>query len=356
MRWPASKVRAVGPGLAEAGLVLRAVETALVRNLRDDDLSSFLAKSCAQVGLVLHGNEFALRNPREADAERRRDHLSHFILRLAFCGNPENIRWLVSHETILLRTRFERSSGSDKGGFLNRSTTGCRVASPGEKRALSQQLAAVHGSDAEDFYAVPFDVVPDLVGRRGVFIRSGVAYVPKSEAFSIVMSQFREQLEAQMERTAKELPSLRDDRLVPLLELVKRADSTAGAGEASKGFIEGHLTAEDVDKVEGPRRGSAVFCVGFGAFPAVHAAPAQEAAPRLAPQVRRPPAVRPLPQVGRADAGGCAGLLAPLLLQQGDRRQVSEGVRLQCPPQLRAGGQACQLCAVQVSPAASPAA
>lgn len=233
--------------------MLRAVETGLVRNLKDDEMCAFLLKVCNQVNLGLHGNEYGSRNPREVEQERRRDQLSHFILRLAFCGNPENIRWLVSHETILLKCRFEKIGAADRQAFLSTCTAECRVASTQERAELKEQLTVIHGPNTaayEEFIVVPFESVPDLVSRRGVFLRKGMAYVPRSEAFSYALSKFKDQLEAQLERTAKELPALRDDRIVPLLELLKKADtSQANGNDSSKGFIEGNLTASDVDSV-----------------------------------------------------------------------------------------------------------
>jgi len=231
--------------------VLRAVEAGLIRNLKDDEMAAFLLKACTQSNLILHGNEYGARNPREVEMERRRDHLSHFILRLAFCGNPENIRWFVNHESILIRTRFEKIASGDKHLFLAKCTAGCQVASGPEKRELLPQFVQIHGHNVayEDFLVVSFESVPDLVSRRGVFLKDGFAYVPKSEAFSIAFSRFKEQLEAQLERTAKELPALRDDRILPLLDLIRKAETgaSAGPGDISKGFIEGVLTADQVD-------------------------------------------------------------------------------------------------------------
>lgn len=234
-------------------IVLRSIDSAMIRTLRDDDLWAVINKACNQVGLGLHGNEYGLRNPKDVDQERRRDHLSHYILRLAFCGNPENIRWLVQQESVLLKCRFERISSGDRSLFLAKYSSDCRVAEREELVQVMDELRQLHGPGVnDDFFVVPWQSVPDLVGRRGVFLRKGYAYVPKAEAFSIILTRFKEMLEGQLERTAKELPALRDDRILPLLELVKKADpysaTGGGAGDASKGFIEGQLMAADVDR------------------------------------------------------------------------------------------------------------
>jgi DNA primase large subunit len=229
-------------------VVLRAVETAMIRNLNGDDFCSFIFKA-AQTHLVMHGNEYGRRQVREVDQERRRDHLSHYILRLAYCGNPDGIRWFVAHETALFKARFEKAAAQERSEFVAWSVGDCPVATAEQKEQWARELSmsSPNSSPNETFYIVPFEMVPDLVGRRGVFLHGGDAFVPKSEAFSIVANRFKEQLEAQMERTAKELPSLRDDRVLPLLDLIKAADAPTSV-DTSKGFIEGVLTAADIDK------------------------------------------------------------------------------------------------------------
>lgn len=39
--------------------------------------------------------------------ERKRDLISHFILRLAFCKTPEQTKWFIQHEIELFKYRFQ---------------------------------------------------------------------------------------------------------------------------------------------------------------------------------------------------------------------------------------------------------
>lgn len=42
-------------------------------------------------------------DPQELYDERRKDHISHFVLRLAFCRSEDQRRWLLQQETELFR-------------------------------------------------------------------------------------------------------------------------------------------------------------------------------------------------------------------------------------------------------------
>lgn len=256
--------------------MLRAVETAGLRGLKDDELAAWVRRH-EQKHLPLHGNNVAARFP--LLEERRRDEAAHFILRLAFCGavpregaapaqgallTPEDgRRWLVQQEVQLLRLRLQllaRESRAERDHFLAHALAHVRSTAPdavgalpaAEKAALLAELRAVHGAEgAEDeFLRVRWELVPDLVGRRAVLLRQGVALVPRAEAASVILSCFREELEAALERIARDVPFLRDDRIVPLLDALRQggAGADASAAPGTEGAPLAALLAADVDR------------------------------------------------------------------------------------------------------------
>lgn len=72
-----------------------------------------------------------------------------------------------------------------------------------EKEELRNELMAgtSHLLDFENevFFKVPFEYVCDLVQKRAVFISKGVAFVPKSESISMVLSDFKANLERELQ-------------------------------------------------------------------------------------------------------------------------------------------------------------
>ena len=84
-------------------------KTALKSDLRKQNLLSFCQLSSSiedddQLDLILEA--------------RRKDHISHFLLRLAYCRTEESRRWFIAQETDLFRFRFSEEKSTNVQVFM----------------------------------------------------------------------------------------------------------------------------------------------------------------------------------------------------------------------------------------------
>ncbi|KAJ8248176.1 hypothetical protein GJAV_G00239180 [Gymnothorax javanicus] len=185
----------------------------------------------------LHAEISALNFPFKTDnvdpiefEKRRKDHISHFILRLAYCQTEDLRRWFIQQEMDLFRHRFNDLQARYKTDFLHQNDLHYDTISVEEKKALMEKLVhsnySVSGATVQeqDFYKVPFQDALDLVRTRKVFLRAGYAYIPHQDIVTIVLNDFRTRLSKALALTARSLPVVQsDERLQPLLTHLSHA-------------------------------------------------------------------------------------------------------------------------------------
>ncbi|EJD05813.1 DNA primase, large subunit [Fomitiporia mediterranea MF3/22] len=199
--------------------ILSEIEASLVRNRTYDELKAIVKAQQAKY-LPLTATQEKLGRNKAVESERRKDHISHFVLRLAFCRSEELRRRFVKAETTLFRVRYEMDDSEDRKGFLDSREFGWLVLSKEEERDeyLMNDLRIVSPGETS-WYKVRWTRVPNLVEKRRVVLKGGWAYVPSKDQSSIVFQEFETRLEAALEQTARALPRLDEDtRLMPILE------------------------------------------------------------------------------------------------------------------------------------------
>jgi DNA primase large subunit len=159
---------------------------------------------------------------------QRKDHYSHFILRLAYCRSEDLRRWFLQNEAELFKWRFVHNPPDDLGAWLSAHNLKYKAISKDEAFALSKELSATLAArrepgetEKQEHYKVPFEEVIDLVRQRRVFLKGGFAYVPASDLVSIVTTRVRSHLSKQLSSHARLWPALREeesDRLAAFLE------------------------------------------------------------------------------------------------------------------------------------------
>ncbi|OZJ06838.1 hypothetical protein BZG36_00186 [Bifiguratus adelaidae] len=246
--------------------VLKALEGAQLRNKSREESKQQL-DTVSDKYLPLHSNQAV--KAHNVFEERRKDHISHFILRLAYCRSEELRSWFLRQECALFRHRYENESMAEKHAFLDDLQLDWKVLSNEEKKEIFEELvsaSAWHASqysgqnvglkerakafvESEGFFEVNFERVPELVSRRLVYIRNGKAYVPMSEQVSLVLDEFRNRLSKALEVTAKMLPRMdEDERLMPVLNNINKQYLGKDYGAQTKGTA-GAVTADEVDSL-----------------------------------------------------------------------------------------------------------
>ncbi|XP_041865896.1 DNA primase large subunit isoform X3 [Melanotaenia boesemani] len=98
--------------------------------------------------------------------KRRKDYISHFILRLAYCQTEDLRRWFIQQEVDLFRYRFNQLDSKQKLEFLHRNNLQYEAISSKEKKDLQDKLVnssyAVSGITVEtcDFYKLTARSLP----------------------------------------------------------------------------------------------------------------------------------------------------------------------------------------------------
>ncbi|XP_013361294.1 PREDICTED: DNA primase large subunit isoform X2 [Chinchilla lanigera] len=145
--------------------------------------------------------KFSFRENLEDEYEaRRRDHISHFILRLAYCQSEDLRRWFIQQEMDLLRFRFNILPKDKIQNFLKDSHLQFEAISDDEKSQREPDIIASSPSlsgtqlEFESVYKIPFADALDLFRGRRVYLEDGFAYVPLKDIVAIILNEFRAKL------------------------------------------------------------------------------------------------------------------------------------------------------------------
>ncbi|GAQ82103.1 Eukaryotic-type DNA primase large subunit [Klebsormidium nitens] len=198
--------------------VLKGVEEARSRGRKPDELESVV-------------NDLWRKHMRMGDAAEttRKDIISHYVLRLAYCRTEDLRKWLLSQESALFRYRFRMESPDAQRRFLTESGLPYNPVANAELEAHKDKLLQVArsvagaGATAESvYYKVPFEDVPELVAGRKVLLSKGWAYVPRDQLAALVVGHFRTRLSKSLTLTRSQwnakIEAQEKDRLTPVVE------------------------------------------------------------------------------------------------------------------------------------------
>ncbi|KAL3267866.1 hypothetical protein HHI36_007007 [Cryptolaemus montrouzieri] len=150
---------------------------------------------------------------------RKADHLSHYILRLAYCRSEELRRWFINRELEWFRLRFMFQNQNTLSRFLESNKLIYAPITDEQKDEIYNELvmSTANMSDVSvrttNFFKVPFQEVCSLVKNRKIFIKLGFAYIPTNELIVCVQAKFRASLSEALNVASHRLPSLDDERI-----------------------------------------------------------------------------------------------------------------------------------------------
>ena len=112
--------------------LLRGIDRLKIKNVDPVELRS---------GINAMADKFGLNYSKPQAA--RRDHVSHFILRLAYCRTEDLRRWFLQQECQLFKHRLEGATAAQFKAFMLKEGLAFDTASEAEIQALSDKLSAV---------------------------------------------------------------------------------------------------------------------------------------------------------------------------------------------------------------------
>ncbi|XP_020623549.1 DNA primase large subunit-like [Orbicella faveolata] len=237
--------------------VLREVETFGIRYKRSSEEYDTAMKESLKKFLPQAQKAHKNREDEINITERRKDHISHFILRLAYCRSEDLRRWFLSQEVELFRFRLTEVAKIDSkevDDFLEANGLDYKPIDPAEREEKESELmdAGFNLSHlkvvATDYFKVPFVEALDLVRSRKVYLENGFAYVPRDDLVSLVANEFRMQLSRALAMTARALPYLEEDeRLLPKLTNLSR--QYVGQDYSHKKTAAGKVTLDQIDSL-----------------------------------------------------------------------------------------------------------
>lgn len=157
----------------------------------------------------------------DTQLQRKKDHYSHWTLRLAFASTADLRQRFMRLETQLFKLRLQADNADERRDFIKSLPMSWEMLDAEEKSTWLSELRAatsVRKDDEENWFKVDWEKVPDLVATRQVLLKKGKAYVHVREQTTMVLNEFTRSLESGLELAARFLPRMdEDNRLAPIL-------------------------------------------------------------------------------------------------------------------------------------------
>ncbi|KAK4634095.1 hypothetical protein CLAFUW4_01969 [Fulvia fulva] len=229
--------------------VLAELEACQLRNKLPEETAEYM-RPILDKHLPLSSN--SSRNS-ELSLQRKRDHYSHWILRLAFSSTQDLRQRFTRLEAQLFKLRIAQDDLRERREFIESLPMSWQVVGEEEKSTLLEDLKAATNCRKEDelsWFKCEWENVPELVERRQVLLKRGKAYVHAREQMNMVVNEFSRQLGSGLELAARFLPRMdEDNRLAPILHHLSQSFVAPDAGYVESSSLSDitNITAASID-------------------------------------------------------------------------------------------------------------
>lgn len=191
----------------------------------------------------------------KVQAARRRDHVSHFLLRLLCCQNDSLKKWFIQKEVELLRYRLDSEKNTlDLVKLLIYNNLNFQEVETKEKQILLKQNKINYNNPkamvSNVFYKIPFEEALELVRTRRAFLQDGYCFCSSVEMITIISSKFRLELSRSLASLFNCLPQLdENNRLQPIFQTIYNNVIKAKKTTRTLDGDKEHITPDMVDEL-----------------------------------------------------------------------------------------------------------
>lgn len=196
------------------------------------------------------------RDSETATSDFRRDQISHFILRLAYCRTHDLRQWFLEQEISLFKYRLDKIDVEERKVFMSANGLDYDVIhfdlkdNSNSTNILKEKLVGLGGITEGNIYTstiykIPFMQAVKLLSGRSVYLEGGWAFVPLRLIQAIIVMKFRGNLSHALSEAAIMFDIVSSDtRIGPLL---KNMNTQYVGRDFNKTSSTGGLTPDMVD-------------------------------------------------------------------------------------------------------------
>ena len=122
--------------------LLRSIEVLKTRGFEDRELATKIAQQERKIASTRKDLSSRL-------TEQKRDQISHFIMRLAYCRTEDLRRWFLQQESVLFKYRLDEMSDAERETFMRENGLHFDIVPNDEKNRRMDKLMGLSGVNNE---------------------------------------------------------------------------------------------------------------------------------------------------------------------------------------------------------------